>query len=165
MSTFADQAQRNIQDALGDTIVDALGGDFDDIGKRWGDLLKRMVAEAIAADIGNAIFKKGGGSSGGSQLGALFSGIATFFGLPSFDVGTPFVPRDMVAKVHKGEAIIPAALNRPGAMSSAPSITDNRTIYIDGTADVAKTQQQTAEMLAAYDRSLWQRLRASGVSA
>jgi hypothetical protein len=50
-------------------------------------------------------------------------------------------------------------------MSSAPSITDNRTIYIDGTADVAKTQQQTAEMLAAYDRSLWQRLRASGVSA
>jgi hypothetical protein len=165
MSTFADQAQRNIQDALGDTIVDALGGDFDDIGKRWGDLLKRMVAEAIAADIGNAIFKKGGGSSGGSQLSALFGGIASFFtGLPSLDVGTPFVPRDMIAKVHKGEAIIPASMNRPGG-GSTPVINDNRTLYIDGTADVAKTQQQTAEMLAAYDRSLWQRLRASGVSA
>jgi DNA-binding ferritin-like protein (Dps family) len=161
MSTFADQAQRNIQDALGDTIVDALGGD---IGKRWGDLLKRMVAEAIAADIGNAIFKKSG-SSGGSQLGALLGGITSFFtGLPSFDVGTPFVPRDMIAKVHKGEAIIPASMNRPSG-GSAPVINDNRTLYIDGTADVAKTQQQTAEMLAAYDRSLWQRLRASGVSA
>ena len=32
-------------------------------------------------------------------------------GLPAFDVGTNMVPRDMVAKIHEGEAIIPKAYN------------------------------------------------------
>jgi hypothetical protein len=31
--------------------------------------------------------------------------------LPSFDVGTNYVPRDMIAQIHEGEAIIPAAYN------------------------------------------------------
>lgn len=31
--------------------------------------------------------------------------------LPGFDVGTNYVPRDMVAQIHQGEAIIPAAFN------------------------------------------------------
>ena len=32
-------------------------------------------------------------------------------GTPSFDVGTNYVPRDMIAQIHKGERIIPAADN------------------------------------------------------
>ena len=32
-------------------------------------------------------------------------------GLPAFARGTNFVPEDMVAQIHKGEAIIPAAFN------------------------------------------------------
>ena len=28
--------------------------------------------------------------------------------LPSFDIGTPTVPHDMVAQIHKGETIVPA---------------------------------------------------------
>lgn len=32
--------------------------------------------------------------------------------MPSFDVGTNFVPNDMTAKIHKGERIIPAADNK-----------------------------------------------------
>jgi TP901 family phage tail tape measure protein len=41
-------------------------------------------------------------------------GNAAIFGqlglpLPSFAVGTPYVPRDMVAQIHRGEMIIPAA--------------------------------------------------------
>lgn len=31
--------------------------------------------------------------------------------LPSFDVGTNYVPRDMVAKIHQGEAIVPREFN------------------------------------------------------
>jgi phage-related minor tail protein len=31
--------------------------------------------------------------------------------LPSFDVGTNYVPRDMIARVHRGERIVPAADN------------------------------------------------------
>jgi len=32
-------------------------------------------------------------------------------GLPSFDVGTNRIPRDMIAQLHKDEAVVPAAYN------------------------------------------------------
>ena len=31
--------------------------------------------------------------------------------LPSFDVGTNFVPNDMIAQIHEGEAIVPKEFN------------------------------------------------------
>jgi tape measure domain-containing protein len=43
--------------------------------------------------------------------------------LPQFDVGTNYVPRDMVAKIHEGEAIIPKKYN-PAAGGSG----DNQTV-------------------------------------
>ena len=46
------------------------------------------------------------------------------FVLPSFDVGTDYVPRDMIAQIHKGEAIIPASQNN-GTMGSTFNITVN----------------------------------------
>ena len=35
----------------------------------------------------------------------------TMYGLPSFAVGTNYVPRDMLAQIHEGEAIVPKAYN------------------------------------------------------
>ena len=31
--------------------------------------------------------------------------------VPSYDAGTPFVPNDQLAFIHRGEAVIPASLN------------------------------------------------------
>jgi hypothetical protein len=31
--------------------------------------------------------------------------------VPAFAVGTNYIPQDMLARVHKGEAIVPAAFN------------------------------------------------------
>lgn len=42
------------------------------------------------------------------------------FSIPSFDVGTDYVPRDMIAKVHKGEQIVPAG-KRGGSTVSFPN--------------------------------------------
>lgn len=67
LSAFADQAQRNIQDALGDTLTQALKGDFQNIEQLWADMLTRMVAQALAAQLNQAIF----------------GAIGSFFGLPA----------------------------------------------------------------------------------
>jgi len=41
-------------------------------------------------------------------------------GLPSYDIGTNYVPRDMLAQIHEGEAIVPKAFN-PWASGGATS--------------------------------------------
>lgn len=46
-------------------------------------------------------------------------------GLPSFDVGTPYVPRDMIALIHEGEEIRPKRYNpnaNPGMWTGAQAI-------------------------------------------
>jgi hypothetical protein len=99
-------------------------------------MINRMVADAMAAQLARALFGDlvaGGSGNGmaGDLLGTIGKGLFGIGGgseskttgdfarmdrgLPSFDVGTDFVPYDMVAKIHKGERIVPAAQNRPGA--------------------------------------------------
>ena len=79
MSEFAKQFERNIQDSMGETIKRTLAGDFKSIGRLWGDLLLDMAAQAIAVDLGNKLFPKGGG------------GLLSFLGgLFGFAKGAPF---------------------------------------------------------------------------
>ncbi len=68
---------RNVQDAMGDTIYSTLKGDFDSIGEMWGDLMLKMASQALAADLGNALFgdmfKAGGGNGSTGLFGAAAS--------------------------------------------------------------------------------------------
>ncbi len=48
------------------------------------------------------------GAASAQAPGSIAASMAFVKGLPSFDVGTPSVPRDMLAMVHQGETIIPA---------------------------------------------------------
>jgi len=81
MSTFANQAARNIQDALGNTLQATLSGHFENIGQMWKDLLIRMAAEAAAAQIGKELFGDFGktGNIGGS-IGDLLKFLPALFG-------------------------------------------------------------------------------------
>lgn len=72
--------------------------------------------------------------------------------LPSFDVGSPYVPRDMVAKVHEGEMIIPR--RQADAMRSGSG-------GGQGVRLVGVTESDIADMI---DRGLYFRLRAAGVA-
>lgn len=101
--------------------------------------LNKMAAEAIAKQL------FGAGSSGGgllsSLLGSIFGGAGG--GVPSFDVGTPYVPRDTLALVHKGERITPASQNRgPGG-----AVTITNQFHIAGPVD-SRTQDQIAAAAA-----------------
>ena len=46
---IAQQAGRNIQDALGDTLLQTIEGSTENIGKIWTNMLKRLAAQAAAA--------------------------------------------------------------------------------------------------------------------
>ena len=74
VSEFAKEAQRNIQDALGETIKRTFKGDTDDILSMWIDMLLEMEAQAMAADIAKWIFGGTGNGGSGSVLFSLFSG-------------------------------------------------------------------------------------------
>ena len=47
--------------------------------------------------------------------------------IPSYDVGTPYVPQDGLAYLHKGEAVIPANQNKGGNMNIQINL-DGRTL-------------------------------------
>lgn len=86
VSEFAQQAARNIQDALGDSVLRLVEGNASSIGQIWQDLLKRMVAQAIAAKLGEALFGNYGktGEIGGlvGLLGSAVFGGARAMGGP-----------------------------------------------------------------------------------
>lgn len=77
ITDFAKRGQARLQDALGDTLFQALSGNFDDIGKAFGNLIKRMIAESLAADIMGALF---GGAKGGGSGSNILGTVLAFFG-------------------------------------------------------------------------------------
>ena len=122
MDEFAKAAAKNIQDTLADFLFDPFSEGLDGMASKFAKVIQRMAADALAANIARSLFGDMGktGEVGG-WAGSAIGWIAK--ALPSFDVGTDYVPHDMVAKIHKGERIIPAAQNR--ATSSAPAPTQN----------------------------------------
>lgn len=75
MSTFGDQAARNMQDAFADFIVDTSGG-FDGLADSFAKMLQRMAAEALAANVFEflKVDQLLGGGGGGFNLGDIFGG-------------------------------------------------------------------------------------------
>lgn len=153
MDTFGQRFAENTQSQLGDGIYQALSGKFEDIGDAWADMLKRMMAEALATDLTRALFgdlvqggsgsgllggllggggsgKGGGGGGAGSLIGGAFSWLMSV--IPGLDTGTDFVPKDMLALIHKGEKIVPASQNN-GAGST---IVINQTVGDVATASM-----------------------------
>ena len=122
-----------------------------------GKLSFTSLANSIVADITRIIVKQqivaplaasmqGGMNSGDGVFGFLGGGIGKLFGggigtgaalsggiSATYAAGTDFVPHDMVAQIHKGERIIPAAQNRPGAMGNTVNVTVNQSFAIGTT--------------------------------
>ena len=140
MDEFAKSAAKNIQSALADFLFDPFAEGMDGMLKKFGQVLQRMIADAAAAQLARALFGDMGktGEVGG-WIGTALGALKDF--LPSYDVGTDYVPRDMVAKIHRGERIVPAAQNKPGMASGQP-VVQNLNFY--GAVDPPQVKRAAA---------------------
>lgn len=177
-SVFADQAARNIQDALGDTLQSTMEGNWRAIGDSWKRMLDRMVAEALAAKLGAALlgdFGKTGNIGGlaGDAIGflaSLFKGSAN---------GNAFGPGGVLAFANGGivngvtpfafgggrlgvmgeagpEAVVPLKRGRDGKLGVGGGIVVNQVINVStsGPADRRSMTQLQAEIGIATQRAI-----------
>jgi len=114
----SDRVARDIGLTFTSAFEAAIGGSksFRDILKGLeSDLLKlgtrKLITEPLFDGIQGLLggMMGGGGGSAASGIGSFLSGL-----IPSFAVGTDYVPRTGLALIHQGERIIPAAQNRAG---------------------------------------------------
>jgi hypothetical protein len=86
----------------------AVGGTFGKMMSMFGKLIQQAIQLAIA-------ISASAGPWAWLNIAATAAAlIATISAVPSFEVGTPYVPRTGLAMVHEGERITPASENRAG---------------------------------------------------
>lgn len=87
MTVFWDQAMRNMQDVLADALFNSFEDGVDGMVLAWAQALKRMAAEALAANIFGAITAgaKGAGGWLSGIFGAIFGGVTVGGGMASIN--------------------------------------------------------------------------------
>lgn len=75
MEAYADQAARNMQTALGDSLYNVLDGKFSGIADSFSQMLKRMAAEMLASEIWQALGTALSGATGQGWWGTFARGV------------------------------------------------------------------------------------------
>jgi hypothetical protein len=132
------------------------------ISKRLGDQLYASLFSSSAGgggggSLGDFFGSLFGGSSGSTSAGsaAVDNGSVNLFAdaaLTSFDVGTDYVPHDMIAMIHEGEKITPAAYNKPGKDGAGMTVHNHFTVT--GPVDHRSQQQIAAAAGMGVNRAL-----------
>lgn len=141
LTNFAREMGLTFSSAFEDAVVG--GKKFQDVVQGLiADLARIVTRKTITEPLGDAVsglFKDmlpGSAQQLSGPTGGGFWDSLTSW-LPKFATGTPYVPQDMVAMVHKGERIIPAAENRAGG----GGVTIVQHINIDSRSDQASIRQ------------------------
>jgi hypothetical protein len=82
LDAFSRNAAEGIQKSIGDGLVDALDGNFKSISSSFGAMIKRILAEAAAANIARALFGSSvQGGTGSGAFGDILGTLGSIFGL------------------------------------------------------------------------------------
>ena len=84
-----------------------------------------------------------GGAANGESLTTTARELLDKFNIPAFAVGTNYVPRDTLAYLHQGEAVVPKAYN-PAASFGESTATER--LIADLKKEVVELRSQMAEM-------------------
>lgn len=165
LSDFALEARRNIQDLTGDILTAGLEGEFDRIDKMFGSLLKRMVAQALAADINRALFGKTGTAGDSGLLGFLF----TAFGGARAEGGPVSAARPYLVGERGPEIFVPGVSGQVVSNRAAGGMGGGATIYyapvtnIDARSDAAQVARLVQAENNRSQKALVDQLKAAGV--
>lgn len=77
---FKEQAARNTQDIIADTLVNGFEDGTKGILKAFGEMIKQLVAQAVAADIAGKLFGTAAGGQGDGWIGTALGFLGGFFG-------------------------------------------------------------------------------------
>jgi hypothetical protein len=155
--SMADDIVRQIDRIAAEEVAKNIFGDsksgvgtlFENIFSGNGFNLTKMAttSEGVQYDPTdyNALNNLTGGSSSSSWFNSLLNMV------PHLDVGTDYVPNDMLAMIHKGERIIPASENK-GSSSTTP-ITQHITFVVQGQVNQETQSQIAARMASAVQRA------------
>lgn len=114
------------------------------------DIIRIQVQQTIMKPLASAM-SEGGGlfdifgkifGGGGASDGGIFSGLS----LPQYATGTPWVPQDGPAFLHKGEAVVPAEFNRGGTGGGGVSVVNNNHYTFDSRTDQGFIMQAVEQM-------------------
>lgn len=91
-----------------------------------------------------ASYFAGGASTADPTAGGMYSSYGELNAVPSYAVGTNYVPNDQLAMVHKGEAIIPAKYNTGGGMGGTNNVTVQ--VNMNGSDQTTASNQDAAKL-------------------
>jgi hypothetical protein len=124
--TFADltRAVEGWGNAFTDTLADMVMGGKASFADLANSIIRDLLRIQIQRNITKPLMEAGNdflGSLFKSTVGSVAGGYGDTAGLaagvPQYAQGTPFVPNDGMAYLHRGEAVIPADQNRGGGMT------------------------------------------------
>lgn len=143
--------QRELTEIIGHAFEDAVAGgkDFREVLAGIEQDIKRIVLRTLVTKPFENWFSGilGGGSGGGGGGGGFFDGLGSLFSwLPKFDTGIDRVPNDMMAVIHKDEAVLKpseAAAWRAGSGGQ----TINMAVYTPDANSFRASDRQIARQL------------------
>lgn len=158
MTVFQEQAARNTQDIIADTLLSGFDKGVDGVLRSFGDMIVKLTAQAVAADIAGKLFGKAGGGTGDGWISMAASWLGTAFG-GNRAIGGPVLAgatyrinerEPEFFRPRVGGDIIP--LSKMPNMGGGTSITQNFSVRTETGERVGRrTEQQIA---AAASRGL-----------